>query len=63
LECISLDMQKNTKTITTTLDIIVIVSAIMVVSGLIVIPTSDNTNAFVSHDLVTKVKNFVEFKG
>jgi uncharacterized membrane protein len=56
-------MQKNTKTITTTLDIIVIVSAIMVVSGLIVIPTSDNTNAFVSHDLVTKVKNFVEFKG
>ena len=32
----------------------------MVVGGLIVIPTLDNANALVSHDLVTKIKNFVK---
>lgn len=53
-------MQNNTRTMTTTFNLIVVVSAIMIVGGLIVIPTLDNANALVPHDLVTKIKNFVK---
>ena len=52
-------MKYNAKT-TTTFNIVVVASAIMIVSGLMVVPMMDSANALLLHDLNTKIKNFVK---